>query len=92
MGKEAKLKRRRREGVTLEEVEARRLLTAQRDVAQAQLRAQDLARQAQETVRTAVVAQQQTFDQLVKKYGLDPRKKYVLDDERLTLTPSHGEA
>lgn len=88
MGRAARVKRARSHGLRLEEAEARALLRTQRDVAQAQLRARELAQQAQEAVRAAVVAQQQTFDGLVKKYGLDPRRRYVLDDERLTLTPA----
>jgi len=88
MGRAARLKHMRTVNVIrLEEVEARKLLTAQRNYVQAQLAARDAVELVNGKVRAAGQAQAAVFDALAKKYKLDPAKKYTLDDETLTLTP-----
>jgi len=88
MGRAARLKHTQKVNVIrLEEAEARKLLTAQRNAVQAQLAAREAMDLVNAKVRAAGQAQAAVFDALAKKYKLDPAKKYTLDDETLTLTP-----
>lgn len=91
MGKEARLKRQRRQGVKLLELEARQLLTATNNELEARLGLQSLIEAAQAKVQAMGQEKNKVFDALVKKYHLDPKQKYGLDDETLMLTPQGRE-
>jgi len=87
MGDAARHPQRERPVIRLEDAEARRLITAQRDEVQAELNARNALELAHQAMRQAAQAKNAVFDAIMKKYQLDPAKKYTLDDETLTLTP-----
>lgn len=85
MGREARLKK--QTGIQLDERDARRLLTAQKNYLQAQVSARAAIDKANADLKAATKAQSEAFDALAAKYQLDPTARYALDDETLMLTP-----